>query len=119
MGNVYLEKRYTEALNLRIQVSNNFASLCPFVGLMKELSSKAIGYKEDALFYVDQLQQLLYAKGLLPFVVGSCKDSPEIDKIEDWYIKSLLWYAWLAYKHVDEDWQWDRTRHIYICLNRE
>ena len=110
----FLNKRYEVAFNLRATLSKNLTDIRPFIGLMKEYAGYAIEYGEAVLPYITILQELFYNKHLLPFVVDNIGDRYKIDQLHTGYVKDFLFYAWLAYKHVEEDWQWDEEQHEYI-----
>lgn len=110
----FLKKRYEAAFKLRATLSNNLTDIMPFIGLMKEYAGYAIEYGEAVLPYINKLQQLFYNKQLLPFVIDNTGDRYKIGQLHSGCVKDFLFYVWLTYKHIEEDWQWDEERHEYI-----
>lgn len=110
----FLNKRYEVAFNLRATLSNTLTDISPFIGLMKEYAGYAIEYGEAVLPYVNKLQQLFYSKHLIPFIVSSTKDRYKIKELPHGKEHDFLFYVWLAYLYIEEDWYWDERLQQYV-----
>lgn len=110
----FLSKRYDAAFKLRVTLSANFADISPFIGLIKEFAGYAIEYGEAVLPYINKLQQLFYSRHMLPFIVNSTKDIYKIKELPHGKEHDFLFYVWLAYLHVEEDWYWDERLQQYV-----
>lgn len=113
----FLSKRYEAAFKLRATLGDSLTDIRPFISLMKEYAGYAIEYGDSVLPYINKLQQLFYSKNLLPFIVDSTKDRHKIDELPFGDVRNFLFYVWLAYLHVEEDWYWDEELQQYISRN--
>lgn len=109
-----VEQRFKAVYSQRMEMCSKLGNIKPLIALVHEFAGMAIEEGSVAVVYIEKIQKELYDKGILPFEVKSIADDYKIGKLPFGDIRDFLHYVWLAYKHVEEDWQWDEEQHEYI-----
>ena len=93
------EKRYVQ----RLAWTDNYKNIRPLRSLVLECAH--IIHEEDvnAIKYVNRIQQDLFDKGIIPFMVTSVNDRNRVDEMPNNEIKTFLNKVLLAYEYKDDD----------------
>lgn len=110
MEDNFLSRRYA---NLLASQGNDLSDIRPFVSLMKEFAGYAITFGREVIPYVEDMQQLLYGRGLLPCMIKNAAEYKIVEELSHGLAHDFMLYVYLAYKHVEEDWKWNEEKHIY------
>ena len=93
------EKRYAQ----RLVWTDNYKNIGPLSGFVLECACIIHEQDADAIKYVNRIQQDLYDKGILPFMIKSVNDRIRVYDMSDSDIKDFLKCVLLAYKYNDDD----------------
>ena len=101
------EKRYAQTISM----TDDYTIIKPFSSLVLECAH--IIHEEDAnaIMYVNRIQQDLFEKGIIPFMINSVNDRIRVDKMQNSEIKTFLKYVLIAYECKDDD-RWRDNRHV-------
>lgn len=93
------EKRYAT----RIEWSDNFTNLRAFSSLVLECAHIIHEDDKGTIKYVKRIQQDLYDRGILPFMVESKNDRIKIDELQNNDVRELMRYVVLAFEYLEDD----------------
>ena len=95
----FFENRYAT----RIAWSDNFTNLRAFSSLVLECAHIIHEDDKETIKYVKRIQQDLFDRGILPFIVESINDRQKIEKIQDNETKKFLRYVLISFEYLEDD----------------
>lgn len=102
-----VERRFKAVYSKRLEMCSKLGNIKPLIALVHEFAVMAIEEGSVAVVYIEKIQKELYDKGILPFEVKSTADAYKIGRLPFGDTRDFLHYVWLAYKYIEEDWQWN------------
>ncbi len=92
-------KRYAQSINRE----DDYKNIKPLSSLVLEYANNIHEEDADAIKYVNRIQQDLFDKGIIPFMVTSVNDRIKVDEMPYNEIKEFLNKVLLAYRYKDDD----------------
>ena len=98
--------RYAQSINR----ADDYKNIKPLSSLVLEYANIIHEEDADAIKYVNRIQQDLFDKGIIPFMVTSVNDRIKVDEMPYNEIKEFLNKVLLAYRYKDGD-RWRNKIH--------